>query len=94
MSAPNQFGVGVPNEVQVVPSTPEVAVAPSSSELLVIPVAGPRGERGPVGPAGDDSVAVHELIDTALNTHVNAPQPHPAYDDMLDLTLIFENGLI
>jgi hypothetical protein len=94
MSAPLQFGVGVPDEVEIIPSTPEVAVAPSTSELLVIPVAGPRGERGPVGPAGDDSVAVQQLIDTAVNTHVANPEPHPVYDDMLDLTLIFENGLI
>jgi hypothetical protein len=52
MSAPLEFGVGVPTEVQVIPSTPEVVVAPPTSQVLVIPVAGPRGERGPVGPAG------------------------------------------
>ena len=29
-----------------------------------------------------------------LTNHVNSSTPHPAYDDMQDLTLLFENGLI
>lgn len=30
-----------------------------------------------------------------LNSHINAPEPHPAYDsDIPPLTLLFENGLI
>lgn len=30
----------------------------------------------------------------AIDVHVNSETPHPAYDDMPSLELIFENGLI
>lgn len=30
----------------------------------------------------------------ALTDHVNDPTPHPAYDDISSLQLLFENGLI
>lgn len=30
----------------------------------------------------------------AISAHLIDPTPHPVYDDMLDLTLLFENGLI
>jgi hypothetical protein len=55
--------------------------------------------RGPAGPKGDpgdldDLTVVEDMIDTAVTTHVQAPEPHPAYDDLQDLRLIFENGLI
>jgi len=29
-----------------------------------------------------------------LETHVNSSTPHPAYDDIQSLTLLFENGLV
>lgn len=29
-----------------------------------------------------------------LETHINSSTPHPAYDDMQDLTILFENGLV
>ena len=29
-----------------------------------------------------------------LDTHVNSSTPHPAYDDIQSLTLLFENGLV
>lgn len=45
-------------------------------------VPGPRGEDGE---AGDGSLLVEHLSDTT---------PHPAYDDLPSLTLLFENGLI
>lgn len=31
---------------------------------------------------------------TQLTSHVNSQTPHPAYDDMQDLTILFENGLV
>ena len=50
------------------------------SAPVQIAVPGPQGKSG---------------IDNAmLVQHVNADEPHPAYDDMASLTLIFENGLI
>jgi hypothetical protein len=33
------------------------------------------------------------IDDLALQTHVQAPLPHPAYDDIPSLKLLFENGL-
>ena len=29
-----------------------------------------------------------------LNMHINSAAPHALYDDMQDMTLIFENGLV
>lgn len=42
------------------------------------------------GPKGDDGESDSGLM--AL--HILDPTPHPPYDDMPSLTLIFENGLI
>ena len=36
----------------------------------------------------------YTYVDNAITEHVDADLPHPAYDDMPDLTLIFNNGLI
>lgn len=33
-------------------------------------------------------------VETDLAAHIIDPTPHPAYDDMADLTLIYENGLV
>lgn len=30
----------------------------------------------------------------ALESHVNSPTPHPHYDDLPSLKLLFENGII
>lgn len=43
---------------------------------------------------GGDLEAVQELIDESVGAHVNDATPHPAYDDLPSLTLIFENGLV
>lgn len=44
---------------------------------------------GPAGPAGNQTA-----IDAAIDTHIAAAEPHPAYDDMASLTLLFENALL
>ena len=31
---------------------------------------------------------------SSLIAHINSPTPHPAYDDIPDLVVIFENGLL
>lgn len=66
------------------------AVLPSQPDVLVLPVPGPAGigapgPPGPTGPAGDAA---------AITTHITDPTPHPTYDDLPSLALIFENGLI
>jgi hypothetical protein len=44
---------------------------------------------------GGDLGAVQELIDTSIAGHVQAAEPHPAYDtDAPTFSLIFQNGLI
>ena len=35
-----------------------------------------------------------EATAAQIAAHVESATPHPAYDDMPDLTLIYENGLI
>lgn len=41
-----------------------------------------------------DPDAVGNIVNAALSVHVQAAEPHPAYDDMPDLALIFESGLV
>jgi hypothetical protein len=44
--------------------------------------------------ASGDPDAVQDLIDTSLDAHIQDARPHPVYDDLPSLSLIFENGLI
>jgi hypothetical protein len=46
------------------------------------------------GGGGIDPEAIQELIDDTVAAHVADPTPHPAYDDLPSLTLIFNNGLV
>ncbi len=58
---------------------------------------GPPGDKGPdgdKGPIGDMPSNCIENISTAIDSHVKSSTPHPVYDDMIDLVLIFENGLV
>jgi len=75
---PLEFGVGAPDVVEVIPSTPTVTYAPRVSELLVIPVAGPTGPQGlPGTPGGNGYVhtqsapAATWIIDHGLNRKVH-----------------------
>lgn len=52
---------------------------------------GPEGPRGPEGPMGE--VSRGELNET-IQLHVLDVAPHPAYDDLPSLTLLFENCLV
>lgn len=54
---------------------------------------GETGSPGPPGPPGPVS-SVTGLTQDDLTTHINSPTPHPVYDDMLDLTVLLENGLL
>lgn len=53
-------------------------------EVLVGDIQGPPGPQGPPGESEGETVALH-LMD---------PTPHPVYDDMPSLVLIYENHLI
>ena len=39
-------------------------------------------------------LARESYVDDSIDTHVNTGEPHPSYDDMPSLTLLFENGLV
>lgn len=46
----------------------------------------------PIG--GISAGEAQDLIDNSLGDHIVAPLPHPAYDDIPSLTLLFENRLV
>lgn len=58
------------------------ATLPHAATIVVAERTGPAGPPGPQG--GTDLIDLH-LID---------PTPHPVYDDMPDLSLLFDNALI
>lgn len=73
---------------------PETSV-PVDEPIVVTIELGPPGPQGDPGRdgIGADGVTAEQLA-AALQTHVEAPEPHPAYDSAPDFALIFENGLI
>lgn len=79
----------VPSDhVVMVATEPETVVVAfeSGEEVIVFTSGGPPGADGPPGPPGEGQVD--------LDAHIFAPLPHPAYDDIQDLTLLFNNGLV
>lgn len=42
----------------------------------------------------DDQTVRPVSVDTVIAPHVNSATPHPTYDDLPSLTLIFDNGLV
>jgi len=76
---------GITVEVEIPPVVTVTVVHPSIPVFSIPALPGPRG------PAGLDTGG---YIDLAMTTHIQAPTPHPAYDDTPDLTLLFLNGLI
>lgn len=83
-------------EITVVSRTQVIEVHPSKQSISVINAGpqGPRGEDAFIG--GDISEVVSDLEALAdqLALHIVDSTPHPAYDDIPSLTLLFENGLV
>lgn len=72
-------------------------VPPEEPVRVIIKDAGPPGPPGPPGSGAVDleARAAAQAAQDAILAHQNASQPHKAYDqDLPDLTLIFQNGLI
>lgn len=65
-----------------------------SSPIIEVPIGmrGPQGPEGPIGPVGPQGLK-GEDADSLVNLHIEDETPHSAYDDMPNLTLLFENGL-
>lgn len=87
------FELGATARVHVIPPPiPTFTVSPPpSGPVHVVPVVGPAGA------AGADGVSigvVTELVGTVVGLHMQDDDPHPAYDDLPSLQLLFENGLI
>lgn len=92
------------------PQVPTVVSPAPSNSLTVVPIAGGAGARGPKGDQGDQGdpgdpgpegppgglseAEVTVIAETSTLNHELDATPHPAYDDLPSLSLMFENGLI
>jgi hypothetical protein len=73
-------------DIQVIAETPEVVVVGAAEPGEVVILAAST-VAGPQGPPGEDTADI-------LLEHVNADEPHPAYDNGPDLSLIYENAKV
>lgn len=78
----------------IAPANPEIRLSKAAASASLGLFAS-RGERGPQGaqgvqgiqgPKGDTDLA-------AINAHIDDSTPHPTYDDIPSLTLLFENRI-
>lgn len=82
------------NAIEVLSGTQHIVVSPGTQHVSVTN-SGPPGPAGPQGPTGaPGSGAVDTVARDMISLHLIDTTPHSVYDDMPDLTLIFENGLI
>ena len=83
----------------VVNSQQRIVVEDRTARVLNTPIgvqvipAGPQGPPGVKGDKGDAGLDSGVVVEAMMIAHVESPTPHPAYDDMPDLTIHFENGL-
>lgn len=95
VGGPRVVGVGIPR-----PALGDLTDVDGTVEAPVdVPLAWRKDQDGtfrpePAPTGGGDPGDVQNLIDTALGGHVQDDEPHPAYDDLPSLRLLFENGLI
>lgn len=80
MTSPSVTVTTTPMTVTVVDHAGTVTAAGGTPSVTVALA----GIQGPPGAGGAAAVAAHEADET----------PHPAYDDLPSLTILFENGLI
>jgi len=81
--------INLPGSVHVRTPVSRITAPAPTSTVHIVPTAGPRGLPGADGAATDIGV-VAEMI----QEHVVDPEPHPAYDDIPSLVLLFENRLV
>ena len=82
------------------PEEPDPTTTPDAPSPVIFPEGGTWGQvanlRGPAGPPGETVVVggtTPGYVNEQITAHAIDPTPHPAYDDMPDLSLLFENGL-
>jgi hypothetical protein len=92
VSTGTAVSVAVP-EVPLIEASPPL---PSDTAVAVVPVPGPAGQGAELTPEALEEVVVRTTVatGTALTEHIGDPTPHPAYDDLPSLRLLFENGLV
>lgn len=99
-----EFVNGATIEIDPPSPLPPIAMTPPNPDQAAITVTTSGGTpRGPAsgvlagsypGPSFAVPMATQNYVITEVLTHVNDPEPHAVYDDMVPLTLYFENGLV
>lgn len=97
MADPMEFfdGATVVVEQPDVPVT--VSPPPTGGDAVtVVPVPGPQGPPSQLTESDLARVITETAIATSgnLTEHINSATPHPAYDNLPSLRLLFENGLV
>jgi hypothetical protein len=102
-----QFTLGEPDHVPVSVHGPEMPIVtvdspeavrftsspPEPTTLVVVPVTGPQGAPGEVT-TDELHTYADQAAEDAVQAHVEDEEPHPPYDDMPSLVLLFENRLV
>ncbi len=94
-----------PVTIELVSAPAEIILEPPDVTEIVLATLGEQGPPGPQGEPGTpgtpgqdgqdaDLDVVRAEIDSAVDIHIDDPEPHPAYDDMQSLQLTFENALL
>lgn len=75
----------------------DTMIIPDPELGILVPVVGVSDEQvadAVTSYLDQNSLATPEFVNTQLSNHVESTTPHPVYDDMIDFTLIFDNGLV
>lgn len=80
-----------------IPDDPDTPVVPDPVTGILVPFMGVTDERITEevnSYMSKHPVATSTYVNNQVSNHIDSQTPHPVYDDMVDLVLIFENGLI